>query len=428
MLNIKLSKDEIIVLNELFVYFKQTGEWYGVRTINSKFGRTLLAKISQYKPSLLEIGEDQKDRKKIYKLTFEGIYVCPLAKNDLNLLRAYLQLLIDKFHTNPEIKDISCMEVESNLKINTDESRVLRDLIMIGYFWGGSASHGLYWQVGVPEDIEDLVELGPDKYIKKNRQRFWKTDERGGIIAQDSKFDLLALKREIEAQKSLMIVVATGGPKIQAVNNEYIERAERIKSVLTALNIEDPNPYTDLWDWYGKWSSGDLPTYQSRRQYIRDLYAPLLEKLSQRPAILSGPLREPTGWERVDRGIDKIRKQVEIARNEEDFQSVGLLCRETLISLAQAVYNPQRHCSTDGVELSPTDVKRMLDVYIETELRGSGNDEARKHAKTSLNLANELQHKRTADFRSAAMCAEATTSVVNLIATVSGRRDPDKQR
>ena len=67
----------------------------------------------------------------------------------------------------------------------------------------------------------------------------------------------------------------------------------------------------------------------------------------------------------------------------------------------------------------------MLDAYIETELGGSESDEARKYAKASLSLANELQHKRTADFRSAAMCAEATTSVVNLIAIVSGRRDPD---
>ena len=247
-----------------------------------------------------------------------------------------------------------------------------------------------------------------------------------GIREKESQFDLLALKREIENQRNLMIAVATGGPRIQSVNDDYIERRERIKSALVAVNIKDPNPYANLWDWYGKWSSGDLPTYQSRRQYIRGLYAPLLEKLSQRSTILSGPLRKPTGWERVDRGIDKIRRQLEIAKDEEDFQSVGLLCRETLISLVQVIYDSQKHLSPDGVEPCPTDAKRMLDAYIETELRGSGNDEARRYAKASLNLANELQHKRTAGFRSAAMCAEATTSVVNLITIVSGRRDPDQ--
>lgn len=178
MLNIELTKNEIIVLNELYVYFRQTGEWCGVRTINSKFGRDLLSKISSYQPALLQVDKDRKDEKSIYKLTFEGIYLCPKAKNDLDLLKRYLQLLIDKFRNDPEIKKISSMEVESSLKINAEESRVLRDLIMIGYFCGGSSSHAVYWEVGVPDDIEDLVELGPDKYIKKHRQKFWKTNEK----------------------------------------------------------------------------------------------------------------------------------------------------------------------------------------------------------------------------------------------------------
>ena len=246
-----------------------------------------------------------------------------------------------------------------------------------------------------------------------------------GIKEQDSQFDLLALKRDIEAQRNLMVSVATGGQRIQQVNEEYIERRERIRVVLKVLNIEDPNPFTDLWDWYGKWSSGDLPAYQSRRQFIRDLYVPLLERLSQRPTVMSGPLREPTGWVRVDRSIEKIRKQLGLARNEEDFQGIGLLCRETLISLAQAVYDSTRHQCADGVVPSGSDAKRMLEAYIDTELRGGLNDEARRHAKASLDLANNLQHKRTADFRSAALCAEDTSSVVNLIAIVSGRRDPD---
>jgi hypothetical protein len=41
-----------------------------------------------------------------------------------------------------------------------------------------------------------------------------------------------------------------------------------------------------------------------------------------------------------------------------------------------------------------------------------------------LDLANALQHRRTATFRDAAMCVEATTTVINVIAIVAGRRDP----
>ncbi len=63
--------------------------------------------------------------------------------------------------------------------------------------------------------------------------------------------------------------------------------------------------------------------------------------------------------------------------------------------------------------------------YLANELAGEPNKVARQHAKAALDLANELQHKRTAIFRHAALCAEATASVVNLIAILSGQRDPE---
>ena len=61
---------------------------------------------------------------------------------------------------------------------------------------------------------------------------------------------------------------------------------------------------------------------------------------------------------------------------------------------------------------------------IAAELPGDVNKETRKHIRSALDLAVKLQHKRTAAFRDAAMCVEATTAVVNIVAIVSGRRDP----
>jgi hypothetical protein len=103
---------------------------------------------------------------------------------------------------------------------------------------------------------------------------------------------------------------------------------------------------------------------------------------------------------------------------------VGLNCREVLISLADVVWNPERHPSLDGIAPSPTDAKRRLEASIAIELAANANEQARKHARAALDLAVGLQHKRSANWRDAAMCLEATTSVVNLIAIVEGRRDP----
>lgn len=240
--------------------------------------------------------------------------------------------------------------------------------------------------------------------------------------------DEVELVSEIEAQRRLMIAVSTGGPRIQDKNQEYQERRRKIRAALHRIGIDDPNPYPDLWDWYGKWSSGDLPTYQSRRIYISELYQPLLDYLdTDRLQRISEPIKEPTGWARVDRGVDKIIYRLETAKNEEDYQTVGLLCRETLISLAQAVYDPDAHETVNGVTPSNTDAKRMLENYLATELGGRSDETARKHAKAALSLANDLQHRRTATLRDASLCAEATRTVINLLAIISGKRETRDQ-
>lgn len=226
------------------------------------------------------------------------------------------------------------------------------------------------------------------------------------------------LIKEIEAQKNLMITVATGGPRIEEVDDEYRSRRREIKRKLRNLQIDDPNSFEGLWESQG------LETYRSRRQYVRDLYSGLLSDLEEIEAGLTpDTTRESTGWERVDRGQEKIRLQLASSHDEEDYQQVGLLGREVLISLAQSVYDPSRHGPVDSVIPSETDAKRMIDSFIEYELKGQSNRELRSYAKSALDLALKLQHRRTADFRTAAMSAEAVFSVVNTVAIISGRRD-----
>lgn len=233
------------------------------------------------------------------------------------------------------------------------------------------------------------------------------------------------LLSNLERIKAMMVSVSTGQQRIQEVESEYQQLYSDIDIELSQRNIENLNIFLGLWEWYGHWSSGDLPSYQSRRQYLSTVFNPMIQQVRR---MISGNqsavIEEPTGWERVDRTILEIRRQLSIAENEEQFQAIGLLCRETLITLGQSVYDPDIHPSIDGTVPSSTDAKRMLENYIGFTLSGSSHEKSRKHAKASFDLANDLQHRRTANFRQAALCAEATASVINVIAIISGRRDP----
>ncbi|MET4210654.1 hypothetical protein [Bradyrhizobium sp. LA2.1] len=220
--------------------------------------------------------------------------------------------------------------------------------------------------------------------------------------------------------KATMISVATTERKIQTVESQFIALHDEADAALQARGIENGLPYRSLWDWYGRWSQGDLPTYQSRRAFLNDSFDTLLKRVRGKP----GREYEPTGWARVDRTVAEMKNQLAAAKAEEQFQNVGLLGRELLISTAQQVFDASKHPTLDGVAASKTDAKRMLEAYIAVELGGGANEFVRKHAKASLDLAIQLQHRRTATFRDAALCVEATTSVVSLIAIIAGLRDP----
>ena len=153
------------------------------------------------------------------------------------------------------------------------------------------------------------------------------------------------------------------------------------------------------------------------------------KKISGRPVFAARRIggnaevfTERTGWPMVDRQIEEGIVRLREATSEEQYQTVGLICREALISLAQAVYRPGTDVPLDNMTPAATDAKRMLEAFIESVAKGSHNEEIRVHAKASLKLAVALQHDRGASFRTAALCAEATSSVINIVAILAGRR------
>lgn len=228
----------------------------------------------------------------------------------------------------------------------------------------------------------------------------------------------------LQRLRDIMIAVSTGGPRIDDVNTEYRNLYTKADDFLRDAGLKHTNPFPDLWDWYGRWRSGDLPSYQSRRSFVADLFNPMFDQVQAYKSGRIPPSVEPTGWPQVDRQVGEARRRLAEAESVEQFQAVGLLCREVLISLAQAVHDPERHPALDGTEPSETDAKRMLEAYIAAELMGSSNEGHRRFSKAAYALAVDLQHRRTATFREAALCLEATTSAVNTIAIISGRRDP----
>lgn len=238
--------------------------------------------------------------------------------------------------------------------------------------------------------------------------------------SQISRIDRDQLLSDLKLQKAMLVSVSTGGPRIQSVNAEYKERRERLNVALGEIGLKDPVPFDDLWAWYGTYSS-ELESYASRRTYIARLIDPLIEAIERSPTQSDPPgvEIEPTGWERVDRTARHIRRLYSSAQNEEEFQQIGLLCRENLITLGETVYLQGRHGTDLPNEPSRTDSKARLDAYFAFELAGGSNEEMRRFAKAANVLANALTHNRTATRVQAGMCITATNAVVGIAHSLS---------
>jgi len=135
-----------------------------------------------------------------------------------------------------------------------------------------------------------------------------------------------------------------------------------------------------------------------------------------------------TGWEAVDRVVGEMRKRLQEATNEVQAQSIGHLCGQVLVALAQAVHDPQKHPTMDGKEASPTDTKRRLEAFISATLDGSSRAEERKIARDAIAFAHDVvkfaenvKHDQRTTPMAAAICAEATTAVVSIVRVISAR-------
>ncbi len=240
----------------------------------------------------------------------------------------------------------------------------------------------------IPSDDKRFKTAYEDIEQHRDRNNDWVED----WILTDPRFDLLHAKDET----FLRFLVETLHPMVQ-VNAETVEFLSRTYNKLLRV---------DGWEVYEKQHISNRPVFHFRKH-------------GTRAEVFS----EPTGWAKVDRQLNEVRQKLGSAVTEEQYQIVGTLCREALITVAEQVFDRTKHQNRDGAPVSRTDAFRMLEAYFDSELGGHANEEVRSHAKASLKLANALQHKRTADFRMAALCAEGAIATINIVAILSGRRD-----
>lgn len=165
---------------------------------------------------------------------------------------------------------------------------VVRELLEAGYLNAIDVS-----TLGGEAYLNPRITLAGREYLQKlHGERF------------DSINDLIAI---LERTRDIMVAVSTGGPRIDDLNPQYRQLYDRADKNLRKLGIAHSNHFADLWDWHGRWSSGDLPSYRSRREYLAGIFGPLLKQVREHTTGHVARAPEPTGQFNLELGLQVMK-------------------------------------------------------------------------------------------------------------------------
>jgi hypothetical protein len=150
---------------------------------------------------------------------------------------------------------------------------------------------------------------------------------------------------------------------------------------------------------------------------------------SERQSLSDLPVEPLIGcW----RGLDEVSEALERAEEVEDFQAIGVRCREALLTFS--------HIAQDMIELSEpataprkSDFRAWIEIIADVALPGQNHQERRGLLKTVANgawkFANWLTHARDIQLNDAEAAFAATELTVSLFTTAlirHVRRVPDR--
>ncbi|MHB8717270.1 MAG: hypothetical protein ACYDAC_00040 [Candidatus Dormibacteria bacterium] len=200
------------------------------------------------------------------------------------------------------------------------------------------------------------------------------------------------LVQELEKQAALLIAVATGGPRIDAVQAEYQQRRRRLLPALERRGLAYPFPWSDLWEWHSFWS-GKLGGYAARRTHVRGLLSPTVDAIElQRPSFaVMDPGTDLGTWAQLDARVAGLAAELLGAASRDDIQDVGRRAREILIDCARLLADPS--LVPDGDDPPRTsDAKAWLDLFLRRHAAGAAREELRRLVRAAWDLAQKVTH------------------------------------
>ncbi|MDV6343989.1 hypothetical protein [Nitrosomonas sp. Is37] len=198
--------------------------------------------------------------------------------------------------------------------------------------------------------------------------------------------------------------------------DEIVHHVERVKREIVlgeVYDIWDVTTHKDRW-----WVITNLTNLYSQKyfpslDYTLSFHIGLMTRLRSRSGRIAP--QDPSPFDEVIRRADQAQARHDAAVEVEDYQAVGMLLRESLISLISALR--RRVPISEGIE-KPQEANFVgwSDVLMNELCRGGSRKELRQHlkntAKEAWQLANWLTHTRSATWTASSIAIHSCQTVI----------------
>jgi len=126
-------------------------------------------------------------------------------------------------------------------------------------------------------------------------------------------------------------------------------------------------------------------------------------------------------WAVITQSLEHIEADTRAAQTDDDIRAIGTRCRETVISLAQLAYSPERHLPPGEVAPGIADSERMLGLFMDANFQDSSATEARTFVRALLKLSHAVVHRRPASIRDAKLAVAGVRTLIEAVALLTGQ-------
>jgi len=194
------------------------------------------------------------------------------------------------------------------------------------------------------------------------------------------------MEQEITKIKKILTDVSTGQARIQDCNDEYTILYNQLSEYFQGIGIKNPNPYSDLWEFYEYWKK-HLKTYAERRSYVIKIYKNLKvdsvkTKNNSHTYINLGRIRELKTIKNKDFDLAKLIRfceEINISHANSAYLSCGMLVRSVIdhvppifgagtFSEVENNYKGSKSFKESMKHLNASS-RKIADQYLHTQIR-----------------------------------------------------------